>query len=243
MRKNMLATKRDQWKQQEEQRKINAVFAHDIRTPLTVIRGYTEFLQKYVPSGKVTEEMMLAKLETMLRQEERLLQFSNTMTTIQKMEKWHLSGSWHNVSEIIEQLWAVTEGFSHSEEKKISLHARIVEQSLFLDLNLLTEVFENLLNNALRYAVEKIEVEIVLSGSDLTLFVRDDGPGFSVRALRSGMNAYFSEEEGDVGHFGIGLSVCKMLCENHGGRLTLSNSVQQGAISAATLSVGVESLY
>ena len=43
MRAILLKSKKDQWKQQEEQRKINAAFAHDIRTPLTVICGHTEF--------------------------------------------------------------------------------------------------------------------------------------------------------------------------------------------------------
>lgn len=242
MRKTMLKMKRDQWKQQEEQRKINAAFAHDIRTPLTVIQGYTEFLQKYVPRGKVTEEMLLEKLETMHQQEERLLRFSTTMTTIQKMEKWELSGSWQRVSQIMDQLGAVVQGISQNVDTKINLNTKIPEQNLLLDVNLLTEVFENLLNNALRYAVQMIQVEVALSGSDFTLFVKDDGPGFSDQALRSGVDTYFSEEQDSMEHFGIGLSVCKILCENHGGCLTLSNSIKQGAISAATLSVGVESM-
>ena len=54
------------------------------------------------------------------------------------------------------------------------------------------------------------------------------------------MDTYFSEEENSREHFGIGLSICRMLCENHGGRLTLQNSVKQGAISAASLTVGTE---
>ncbi|MEY8389929.1 HAMP domain-containing sensor histidine kinase [Lachnospiraceae bacterium 45-W7] len=240
MRKALLKGKRNQWRQQEEQRKINAAFAHDIRTPLTVIRGYTEFLQKYIPQGKVSEEMLLDKLAAIHEQEERLLRFSATMSTIQKIEKWEISGNWHRVSELIGQMESVIEGISQNAEKVITLHTQVVEQKLLVDKNLLIEVFENLLSNAVRYACKHICVQVVLHGTELTVFVRDDGPGFSDRALRSGMDTYFSEEENSGDHFGIGLSISRMLCENHGGSLTLQNSVEQGAICAAVLAVGTE---
>ncbi|MCI9136463.1 MAG: HAMP domain-containing histidine kinase [Lachnospiraceae bacterium] len=238
MRKTMLQSRRAQWKQQEEQRKINAAFAHDIRTPLTVIRGYTEFLQKYVPSGRVTEEMLMEKLNTMQEQEERLLNFSTTMTTIQNMEKWEPSGKWYTVSEIMEELKNVAEGMLQNTGKEASLSTKIPEQKLFLDKNLLLEVFGNLLSNALRYARQQIQVETVLDGKTFTLFVKDDGPGFSEKALRRGLETYFSEEENSREHFGIGLFICRVLCENHGGNFSLQNSVQQGAIAAAVLTVG-----
>lgn len=240
MRKNLLKSKRDQWKQQEEQRNINAAFAHDIRTPLTVIKGYTEFLQKYVPKGRVSEELLLQKLAAMQEQEERLLRFSTTMTTIQNIEKWEISGNWYKISEIMELLDAVVQGISQNTEKEIGIHTEIEAQKLLLDKNLLMEVFENLLGNAVRYAKRRIWVEAALNRNEFTLFVRDDGPGFSDRALRRAMEAYFSEEENSREHFGIGLSICRMLCENHGGRLTLLNSVEQGAVSAASIVVGTE---
>ena len=111
---------------------------------------------------------------------------------------------------------------------------------MLLDKNLLLEVFENLLGNAVRFAKAHIWVEAALHSNEFTLFVRDDGPGFSDRALRRAMEAYYSEEENSKEHFGIGLSICRMLCENHGGRLTLLNSVDQGAVSAASIIVGTE---
>lgn len=239
MRKKMLKDKKNQWKMQEEQRKINAAFAHDIRTPLTVIKGYTEFLQRYVPKGRVTEALLLEKLDTMHEQEERLLKFSTTMTTIQNFEKWELSCAWYQVSELVGELEAVIKGVQQNADKEITLQEEIPEQELFLDKNLLIEVFENMLSNALRYAVYSIQVKIILEGREFTVFVKDDGPGFSQKALRSGAETYFSEEENSKEHFGIGLSICKLLCENHGGRLSMQNSMEQGAITTATLIAGV----
>lgn len=239
MRREMLKRKKDQWRQEEQQRKINAAFAHDIRTPLTVIRGYTEFLQRYAPGGRVTEEMLLEKLNTMHEQEERLLRFSETMTTIQNIEKRELSCSWHSGRKVTGQLEAVVYGMKQNTKRELILDTELPEQELFLDINLLMEVFENLLSNALRYAVHTVWVKVVLKGRELTIFVKDDGPGFSEKALRMGMEVYFSEEENSREHFGIGLSICRMLCESHGGSLSLQNSVEQGAIAAAGLIIGV----
>ncbi len=103
------------------------------------------------------------------------------------------------------------------------------------------EVFENLLSNGLRYARTSVQVYPVVQEKEFTVFVKDDGPGFSEKALLRGMETYFSEEENSREHFGIGLSVCRLLCENHGGSLSLQNSVSQGAIAAATLAAGVRS--
>ncbi len=47
---------RELWRAIEERKRLNAAFAHDLRTPLTVLRGYVDFLAAYVPQGKVREE-------------------------------------------------------------------------------------------------------------------------------------------------------------------------------------------
>ena len=70
LRETIKRDKLNQWKMGEEQRRINAAFAHDIRTPLTVMKGYTEFLKKYVPTGKVTEQAILEKLDRISEQGE-----------------------------------------------------------------------------------------------------------------------------------------------------------------------------
>lgn len=264
LRKKLIQEKQRQWERQEEQREINAAFAHDIRTPLTVIRGYTEFLQKYVPQSRVSEELLMEKLDTMHYQEERLLHFSNTMTELQRIEKREISCQWVKLSELVQRLKEAAEAMgetsgkivslcegqadtdcSHCEEtsgKTISLHERQAEkqQELFVDVECVQEVVENLLNNAVRYARELVVMQVEVKKMELTIYVKDDGKGFSQRALRAAAEAYFSEEKESSEHFGIGLSICKMLCENHNGNITFQNSVEGGAIAAAVFGIGVK---
>ncbi len=110
-----------------------------------------------------------------------------------------------------------------------------------MDDNLVMEVLENLLSNAIRYAGKRIEV---LSDYDprrqeWILAVRDDGPGFSEEQLERAMKPYYKEPEigGPDEHFGIGLHICRELCRKHGGTLNAANSIQGGAIVTASFRV------
>lgn len=232
--------KLDQWKMGEEQRRINAAFAHDIRTPLTVMNGYTEFLKKYVPTGKVTEQVILEKLERISEQGERLLSFSKTMTTLQTMEKWEIHCRKMEAAEICKNIKDMAEGLK-GEEVHLSFRENVEGTgSVLVDLELILEAVGNVLQNACRYVRKEIEITVQYRKSRLTVYVRDDGDGFSEKALREAAAVYFSErKEGEAQdeHFGIGLSITKMLCEKHGGELKLFNSIEGGAVAAVSFFV------
>jgi signal transduction histidine kinase len=61
MRKQLVANNQKMWEMMEEQKRLNAAFAHDLRTPLTVLRGYTDFLSQYVPTGKIDDKKLISK--------------------------------------------------------------------------------------------------------------------------------------------------------------------------------------
>ncbi|MDE6686274.1 MAG: HAMP domain-containing histidine kinase [Lachnospiraceae bacterium] len=240
LRETLKGDKLNQWRMGEEQRKINAAFAHDIRTPLTVMKGYTEFLIKYVPEGKVTEQMLLDKLGRISRQGDRLLCFSKTMTRLQTMEKWEVHCRQIRTSEICSYIKEAAEGIQG--EIQILFHDRTKgSESVLVDFGLIMEAVENVLQNAIRYAKEQIEITVQNRNNKLMIYVKDDGEGFSKKALREADTVYFRERkeaEDDEGHFGIGLSITKMLCEKHGGELKLLNSVEGGAVAAVSFCVG-----
>ena len=101
---------------------------------------------------------------------------------------------------------------------------------------LISETVENICSTALRYAVKKVEFFVEQEQEFLMVQIKDDGSGFSNRALLSASDAYFREESKDAagrGHFGLGLTIARILCERHGGSLTVVNSVKNGAIVTA----------
>ena len=102
---------------------------------------------------------------------------------------------------------------------------------LALDKELVANVAENLLNNAVRYATQTVHMELVLRQQDgavwLCLTVSDDGPGFSQEALKLAAEPYYSESE-RAEHFGLGLYICTVICRQHGGVLQLANAEAGG---------------
>ena len=86
--------------------------------------------------------------------------------------------------------------------------------------------FEIRLQNAVSYTH--------LSGRDGFLFltVTDDGPGYPASVLQKGPAFFLRDDTSGNGHLGVGLAVCRLLCEKHGGSLTLEN-LQPGAKATA----------
>ena len=70
-----------------EQRKLlNASIAHDLRTPITVLKGYLDYLEKNIPQDKLTEDMLMETLSSMQGATTRLQQYVDCVRDIEKIE-------------------------------------------------------------------------------------------------------------------------------------------------------------
>ncbi|WP_321019351.1 sensor histidine kinase, partial [Eisenbergiella porci] len=98
---------------------------------------------------------------------------------------------------------------------------------------LVLEVAENLVSNALRYARTEVAVDIRMAGKELELTVMDDGSGFTVSEQQA-VKAYFhSNPQDDLEHSGLGMYISRVYCEKHGGRLAVGNAETGGAVVKA----------
>ena len=97
------------------------------------------------------------------------------------------------------------------------------------------QVFENIVSNAVRYAVKTIDVSCHISADHLVISVSDDGAGFSEEELKTATAPYYTGSPNDSEHhFGLGLYLCKILCEKHNGALKLTNNSTTGACVIAS---------
>jgi len=246
MRRQLIMNNQKMWDMMEEQKRLNAAFAHDLRTPLTVLRGYTDFLSAYLPEGKVSEEKLLSTLSMMSSNIERLERYSNTMKEIHSFEDIPVQQvpiSYEKLIERINELTGAMNGTNGIEVKLIEVEENR-SNSLLLDEAIIMEVLENLISNAIRYAKKEVRVIITVLESEkrLSISVADDGKGFSTKDFTMATKPYYSDSTGkNTNHFGIGLYICKLLCEKHGGMIILSNSIQQGAI--VTAEFNIDDLY
>ena len=95
------------------------------------------------------------------------------------------------------------------------------------------EVVDNLLTNALRYAREKVEIVLSVKEKELQVEVKDDGQGFKEDKELLTKAFYHANPQDDLTHFGMGLYLCRIYCEKHGGRLLLGNGEEGGGRAVA----------
>lgn len=211
----------EMWSQVEERKRLNAAFAHDLRTPLTVLKGQSEMLAQYAP--KMPEDKIVSTAEMMKRHIIRLETYVGTMNDLQRLEDIEVAKALVKVKEFEHQMR--TTSTAVCTEKEFILFQNLSNtQSIKIDISVIMQVYENLLSNALRYAKTKIEVTVDKEDDYLILTVADDGAGFTSKNLSNAMKPFYkAENETNNEHFGMGLNICKTLCEKHGGYLQIYN--------------------
>jgi len=242
MRLHLINNNENMWSLVEGQRLLNATFAHDIRTPLTVLQGYTDMLMKYYPEGKIGEEKLLNTISLMQEQIIRLGKFTDTMKGLQDIEALQIKPLEKSFSHLEKELQKIIDGLMEKETIKFSIHSNIEslkegERTGYYDEAVIIEVVNNLISNGCSYAKEKVKIYIEKEQTYLNIYVYDDGKGFSKEELYSALNPYYSSRNDGSGNFGIGLTICKILCEKHGGKIALSNSINEGAIVCASFRI------
>nr|WP_295974537.1 HAMP domain-containing sensor histidine kinase [uncultured Bacillus sp.] len=217
----------------QEQKKINAAFSHDLRTPLAIIQNNIELLEELHHQGRLTEPFFDKSVTKIKNSVNRLVDFSQTMQEIQKIDEIPLEKTQQSLSQIEAHLRELGKTLS---EKKLSLQTDYhPELKANYDIQVIDEVMQNLLSNASRFAVTEIEITIQADEKFLCIFVKDDGKGFSKKELEIATDPYYSHNK--ESHFGLGLTISEILTKKHGGALKLSNSVDGGAIVTSIFSL------
>jgi len=239
MRAALYENNRATWQLLEERKRLNAAFAHDMRTPITVLKGYGEMLERYVPEGRISQEKLLEILGMMNGQIRRLESYTRKMSSIRKLEDLEPEPAPVEAAALRERLRDMC-GILGED----ITYCFAGEGILCLDEALVLEVCENLVSNGLRYARQKLWVTArVVEGETpsskeeaaryLEVVVEDDGPGFSPEELRHATDPFYrGEGQMEQCHFGLGLYICRLVCAKCGGSLVLSNSIRGGRVTA-----------
>lgn len=222
MRLALYDSNRELWRSLEERKRLNAAFSHDLRTPLTVLRGYVDFLEKYIPGGNVPEEKLLNVLGMMSGQIVRLEHYTQTMNSVQKLSDIVPDVRMVRAEQIRDSFQQTGEFICGKKQFRLEWQ---VKGELYLDAELVFQIYENLVSNACRYASGAVSVKCALEGGMFLFVVEDDGKGFGAKALRLASEPFFRDEkEPDKMHFGLGLYICRILCEKCGGMLKVGNA-------------------
>ena len=217
----------------EEERVLRAAIAHDIRSPLSVLKGYQEMLMDYLPDGTVDTETAMEMLSESWKQIERMDHFVETMRKMSSLEQRTLLSRPITAKELEDDIRAELVVLEAEKEKQVVLELREIGDVFLGDKEVILEVTENLLSNALRYAKKQITINVSVTQQELKICVEDDGSGFD-RDMETVTKAFYQQNVKDsLNHAGMGMYISRLYCEKHGGRLVVENSEAGGAAVTA----------
>src|SRR5699024_10350661 len=167
---------------------------HDLRTPIAVLKGYTDMLKKYGPTGELSDDEIIETVNTMSNHVSRLEQFVESMNTIQKLDDIMIQKTEVDVTELVGHLRETADILCKSSGLVSRFSAEICKESLLLDAGAVIQVYENLMSNAIRFSRTTVNVHCGYTKNFLILSISDDGKGFGERELFKACQPYYSGE-------------------------------------------------
>jgi len=232
MRKALETGNAEIWRQIEERKRLNSAFSHDLRTPLTVLKGNVHMLKEYLTMENPDEEKVNGAIRTMENHIGRLENYVDIMSRLQKLDDIEVNRIRINSRELTSLLRNTASILC--EEHTLSFYDEVAEPALHIDPEILIPVAENLISNAARYAKTRIAIVCSHQRGILSISVSDDGRGFSEKDLQYATNPFYKANTNIFdAHFGLGLNISKTLSERHGGGLTITNVDAGGALVRA----------
>ncbi|MEG6616454.1 ATP-binding protein [Peptococcaceae bacterium 1198_IL3148] len=214
--------------------------SHELKTPLTSIKGFLEtLLDGALEDPKTAEHFLkIAKTET-----DRMTRLVEDLLKLSKLEnrKTVLDQQQLNMAEVVSQVMQIFS--SRADEKNIELTAKIQRDlpPVLGEKDLLIQVLINLVDNAIKYIpvgeTVNITLELDKSKQKMLVTVADSGPGIPAESLPRLFERFYRVDKArsrDAGGTGLGLSIAKHVVELHGGEIWVDSS-SQGTIFTFTL--------
>lgn len=200
-------------------RHISSAIAHDMRRPVASLRNELDELSRDARLDAPSRERVLQAIE---RIDEMLATFAALLRLARieagsfgpKHESLDLRAVMQDAVDLYEAL-AISKG--------TSIDARLEPVSIAGDRDLMFQVLQNLLENALRHGGGRIDVQL-LAGPPARITIRDHGSGVPIEALPRLFERFYRVDEARTSSgFGIGLALVKAIVELHGGRVSARN--------------------
>jgi signal transduction histidine kinase len=195
--------------------------SHDLRTPVTTIKGYTQLLARWVETGQATPEATARCIAVLGGQSDYLVGLLNLLLDYSRLEagRFQLDPRRGDLVALVERVVASVQSMSDRYQVTARMPAHVEGD---WDVLRLEQVLHNLLTNAVKYSRELGRIEVTVEADDqwATVTVADEGAGLAQSELSQVFKRFYRAEgtrrlEGT----GLGLYICQGIVSAHGGRI------------------------
>lgn len=235
MKEALANSLKNEWETERRRKEHISILAHDIKTPLTVIKGNAELLKEESEDSELLE--YAESIDQSSYQIENYIKLLIEATKDE--ENISLRKQDFNLENWIEQVEEACNRLCMSYQVILERHFEIKSKSYKGDRESLLRVVLNLVKNGLEQTLDtkKLVLRIMEREGKLIIEVEDFGKGFSEQALLNATKQFFTENKARTGtHYGLGLYMSQEVVKGHGGQLSFWNKkTGQGAIVSITL--------
>ncbi|WP_275112851.1 ATP-binding protein [Staphylococcus equorum] len=206
--------------------------SHELRTPISLLQGYTES----IVDGIVTEpDEIHESLSIVLDETKRLNRLVNELLSVARMDAEGLSveKSVQPIDTLLNKMQQKYHSHAESLGLSINLNPNTHEQLWYYDLDRIEQVLTNLIDNATRYTEtgDAITISYGESETENILYITDTGSGIAPEHLQQVFERFYkvdsSRKRGKQGT-GLGLFICRMIVDEHGGSIDFKSKLGQG---------------
>lgn len=213
------------------------IASHDLKEPLRGLSNNALFLKEDW-GGKLNEEA-IQRIDRIIYLAERMEQLVNDLLYFSRIRKQELTSKSTSIKEVVRDVISLAE--SSIQENNVTITIANDLPEIVCDSVYITEVFRNLITNAIKYNdKEKKEIVVGYMGDD-TFFVRDNGMGIAENYHEDIFRIFkrLNEEEDSVKGTGVGLTFVKKIVERHNGAIWLNSKEGEGTTFFFTIPQGV----
>lgn len=241
MRKELkYATEREKH-MKKERSMLLANISHDLKTPITSIKGYIEGIRDGVAS---TPEKMNRYLDTIHAKAEVIDDMVNNLSTFSKLELSRLTFDFEQ-GDFNEFLRGFVENYKIDFEKNgIGFINNISDEkaAVKIDYEKLSRVFSNIIDNAVKYRnaeMPTLEVSTFIEDGGVYAYVSDNGIGIDPDELKNVFEGFYRVDSSrSIKGSGLGLGIVKQIVEKHGGKIWLkSEGIGKGTTAVVYLPI------
>lgn len=216
----------EQHKTKQNMQQMVTNISHDLKTPITVISGYIEYLLMHTEEFKLNEQV-ISILEKVSIKSNRLTDSMNQIFLLAKIHSNDIvpANDAVNINQLCKEI--ILDYYDRLEELNVEVELEIPKEDIILSVNnlALERVLKNLIENAIRYGMEGKYLGFGLKNKtyEIEFFVTDHGAGIQPENQKKIFERKYTENRNKAGS-GLGLAIVINLVEEMHGELTLDST-------------------
>lgn len=206
------------------------IVSHELKTPLTSIKGYSQILEKHLKQNK--DEKGSSFLSKIIKEIERLTQLTASFVNVYNIQTGKLVLYKKNFV-IDELIGGIVSDFQRTTSHTIEYHEQS-KKFVYADKERITQVLVNLISNAIKYSprAKKIIVKSVYDAKKVTISVQDFGLGIPKEEQNKIFERFFrvkGKKEKDISGLGLGLYISYEIVNQHKGKIWVDSVEGKGS--------------